>query len=124
MVESRSTPAEISSATAAEKSAGKRAGDVMSSAVEARSLIEDIIGPVSIGTKLKTVLPFVANATGLTPRRIRGLWSGEARAILHEEISALRRAREEAIHARNLETRARLAHRCATVAVDLEGPDF
>lgn len=117
MAESRATVAE-------KKSAARRAGDVMSSAVEARSLIEEIIGPVTIGTKLKTVLPFVAHATGLTPRRVRGLWSGEAKAILHEEINALRLAREEAVHARNLATRDRLAMRRAATSNGVEAADF
>lgn len=114
MAESRAT-------VAAEKAAPRKAGDVMSSAVEARSLIEDIVGPVTIGTRLKTVLPKVASATGLTPRRIRGLWSGEAKAILHDEMNALRRAREEAIHARNVQTLALLARRRADVAGEPEG---
>lgn len=114
MAESRATDA-------AKKSAGRNAGDVMSSAIEARSLIEEIVGPVTIGTRLKTVLPKVASATGLTPRRIRGLWSGEAKAILHDEMNALRRAREEAIHARNVQTLALLARRRAAVAGEPEG---
>lgn len=92
----------------------------MSSAVEARSLIEAIVGPVTIGTKLKTVLPYVAELAGLTPRRVRGLWSGEAKAILAEEMDALRRARDEAVYAReqavyerNMATLALLARRVA-----------
>lgn len=114
MAESRAT-------VAAKKSAGRNAGDVMSSAIEAHRLIEEIVGPVTIGTKLKTVLPKVAAATGLTPRRIRGLWSGEAKAILSEEMDALRRARHEAIHERNVQTLALLARRRAAASGEPEG---
>ncbi|MFG1317570.1 hypothetical protein [Xanthobacter autotrophicus] len=106
------------------KYAGNREYYVMSSAVETRKLIEEIIGLLTLGTKLKTVLPFDAHATGLTPRRIRGLWSGEAKAILHEEISALQRAREEAVHARNLATRDRLALRRAAAPPGVEAADL
>ena len=93
----------------------------MSSAAEARHLIEDIIGPVPIGTKLKAVLPFVADMTGLTERRIRGLWNMEAKALRAEELIALRRAQEDAIHERNLQTRHRLA--CRSSALAMEGED-
>ncbi|MFG1454553.1 hypothetical protein V5F44_20220 [Xanthobacter sp. V2C-8] len=75
-------------------------------------------------TKLKSVLPFVAAMTGLTPRRIRGLWNQEARAVLADELDALRRAKEEAIHARNVATRNLLARRGATAAAELEALDF
>lgn len=110
----------------------------MSSAVEARSLIEQIVGPVTIGTKLKTVLPYVAEIAGLTPRRVRGLWSGDAKAILSKEMDALRRARDEAtyareqasqsreqsIYARNMETLALLARRRAGLAGEMEKGGF
>jgi len=106
------------------KDAGNLEDNVMSSVVEALNFIEEIIGAVTIGTKLKTVLPFDAHATDLTPRRIRGLWSGEAKAILHEEISALQRAREESVHARNLATRDRLALRRAAAPPGVEAADL
>lgn len=101
----------------------------MSSVAEARSLIIQIAGPISLGERVKTVLAFVAERAGLPERRIRGIWHREAKAVLADELEALKRAaelrhREEAIHARNLETRARLACRGAAAAGRVEGPDF
>lgn len=106
-----------------EKSTARKVGDQMSSAVEARDLIEEIVGPVKLGTRLKTVLPWVAELTGLTPRRIRGIWNMEAKAVLGDELNALRRAKEEAIHARNLATLSLLARRGAAAAMGSEDVD-
>lgn len=106
------------------KYAGNIEAYIMSSDVEVLNFIEEIIGAVAIWTKLKTVLPFDAHAAGLTLRRIRGLWSGEAKAILHEEISALQRAREESVHARNLATSDRLALRRAAAPPGVEAADL
>lgn len=64
----------------------------MSAAAEARFLIQEIAGPQSVGGKIKSALDRVHRLTGLPYRRVRGLWSGEARAILSEEMDALRRA--------------------------------
>lgn len=96
----------------------------MSSAAEARNLIVDIAGPQPLGARVKSVLARVAKATGIPERRIRGIWHREAKAVLADEINALRRAKEEAIHARNLATRNRLACRRAGPAVEGEDLDF
>lgn len=96
----------------------------MSSAVEARNLIVEIAGPVRLGDRVKPILGKVAALSGLPERRIRGIWHREARAILAEEIKALQRAKEEAIHARNVETRARLEMRRAALAGDVEAEGF
>lgn len=108
--------------TGAGKSPAYRPGEkVMSSLAEARHLIIEIAGPISLGERVKTVLSKVAERSGLPERRIRGIWHREAKALLADELSALQRAaelrkREEAIHARNLETRDRLARRGAFLA--------
>lgn len=101
----------------------------MSSLAEARNLIVEIAGPVSLGERVKTVLANVAVRSGLPERRVRGIWHREAKAVLAEELSALQRAaalrkREEAIHARNVETRARLEAHSAASSLDVEGTDF
>lgn len=99
----------------------------MSSLAQARHLIVEIAGPISLGERVKTVLACVAERSGLPERRIRGIWHGEAKAVLADEMSALQRAaalrlREDEIHERNMATRARLARRCADLAHDLEDP--
>jgi len=101
----------------------------MSSAADARDLIIEIAGPVSLGARVKTVLARVAEQTGLPERRIRGIWHREAKAVLAAEMIALKRAadlrkRQEAVHALNLETRARLARGRPAAADVLEGGDF
>lgn len=101
----------------------------MSSLAEARNLIVEIAGPISLGERVKTVLANVAARSGLPERRVRGIWHREAKTVLADELSALQcaaalRKREEAIHARNLETRARLEARRAAPPVDVEGADF
>lgn len=118
------------SPTGAGKSPAYRSGEkVMSSLAEARNLIVEIAGPISLGERVKTVLANVAVRSGLPERRVRGIWHREAKAVLAEELSALQRAaalrkREEAIHARNVETRARLEARSAASSLDVEGADF
>jgi hypothetical protein len=64
----------------------------MSAAVEARDLIASIAGPAAIGSKVKEAFWRVAMQTGLSQRRVRGIWNNEARAIRAEELDALRRA--------------------------------
>lgn len=102
---------------------------MMSSLAEARNLIIDIAGPISLGERVKTVLSLVAERSGLSERRVRGIWHREAKAVLADELSALQRAaalrkREEAIHAHNLETRDRLARRSAAIAGGVEDENF
>ncbi|MDQ0505975.1 hypothetical protein [Xanthobacter agilis] len=92
----------------------------MSSAVEARNMIIEIAGPQPLGVRVKSVLAFVAEVSGISERRIRGIWHREAKTILADEINALKRAREEAVHERNIQTRAFLAARRADPAVGRE----
>lgn len=66
----------------------------MSSACEAHQLIAQIAGAQALGSPIKTALGIVARRTGLTERRVRGIWHREARAIRAEELDALRRAAE------------------------------
>jgi hypothetical protein len=70
----------------------------MNAACEARVLIREIAGQAPIGTPIKSALARVARVTGLGERRIRGLWNQEARAILDDEMQALRRAARKATH--------------------------
>jgi len=63
----------------------------MNAAAEARDLIAEIAGPLQIGSKVKTAIGIVARRTGLTERRVRGLWNRE-RAVRADELEALRRA--------------------------------
>lgn len=110
------------SPSGAGKSPAYRTGEkVMSSLAEARHLIIEIAGPISLGERVKTVLSKVAERSGLPERRIRGIWHREAKAVLADELSALQRAaalrkREDQIHERNMETRDRLARRRAFLA--------
>jgi len=98
----------------------------MNAAVEARSLIEEIAGPQVVGGKIKAALDRVARKTGLSHRRVRGLWNGEARAILAGEMDALRRVarkREEAAARDELsELRARMSRLETILAASL--PDM
>lgn len=72
---------------------------VMSAAVEARQLVASIAGPSAIGGKIKEALFRVALQTGLSERRVRGIWNRESRAIRAEEMDALRRAARGRAHA-------------------------
>ncbi|WP_371346494.1 hypothetical protein [Ancylobacter sp. IITR112] len=85
----------------------------MSSACEAHDLIGQIAGAQALGSPIKTALSIVARRTGLTERRVRGIWHREARAIRAEELDALRRAAEAQkkaeFDAEISELRARLA---------------
>ncbi len=100
----------------------------MSAIYEARSLIIDIAGPVPLGAKVKTILARVADASGLSERRIRGIWNEEARAVLADELEALRQAkaaeelrrREDSVHAINEGTWARLERTQTLIAARRE----
>lgn len=85
----------------------------MSPVCEAHSLIAEIVGPMEMGGRIKTALGIVARRTGLSERRIRGLWHKEARSIRADELDALRRAaraeRKAEIDVEIAELRARLA---------------
>lgn len=84
----------------------------MSAVVEARRHVAGLMRP---GERLQQALPRIASRIGVTARRARALWSGEA-VIKAEELDALRteraRVAEHAIrtetmnHARTLEEQA------------------
>lgn len=118
---------EKSNANAAFSSASKSQVLEMGAAVEARSLIEEIAGPQALGGKIKSALDRVARRTGLSNRRVRGLWAGEAKAIRSEEMDALRRVAKK-VHTNELnDFAARLAAveaRLATLDADFHGPSL
>lgn len=60
-----------------------------------RALIMEIAGPLPMGSRVKTALGRVAAATGLSERRVRAFWNGEARTVLAAEMDSLRRAAAE-----------------------------
>lgn len=64
----------------------------MTSVAEARSLFIDIAGPVSGSAWVSRAIEAVAVKTGLSRRRLRGIWAREARRIEAEEMDALRAA--------------------------------
>jgi hypothetical protein len=75
----------------------------MSAAVEARDLIASIAGPAAIGSKVKEAFWRVAMQTGLSQRRVRGIWNREAKAIRAEELDALRRAAPGRVRVNDIE---------------------
>ena len=85
-----------------------------------RDLVEQIIGPMRPGEKLKGAFGKVARATGLSPRRVRSIWNNEITDLRGREVDALRAAaaRREGTH--DLETIAAdfeaLAERVAALA--------
>lgn len=91
---------------------------VMHAATEAQSLIRELAGPLALGDRVKAALARVARLTGLSERRVRGLYHREARAIRAEELDTLRREARR----RREEEAARADFRDATavyrVAVD------
>lgn len=99
----------------------------MNAATEARSLIEGIAGPQALGSKIKAALGQIARDTGLTPRRVRGLWNGEARAILSDEMEALRRVANRKASTNEFDAfAARLAAveaRLTAIDPEFHGPD-
>lgn len=62
---------------------------------EARRLLIEIAGRITLEDSVKTVLGRVARALGLGDRRVRAIWNREARAIRSEEMDALRAAAAE-----------------------------
>ena len=64
----------------------------MSSAAKALEFVEEIAGPQPLGAKLKKAFGDVADATGLTARRIRAIWNREAKLIDADELATLERA--------------------------------
>ena len=64
----------------------------MSAAVEAKSLLKDIAGPLSLGETLKVVFPRIARKCGLSERRVKSIWHMQARAIRADELAAIKAA--------------------------------
>lgn len=82
---------------------------MMAVRAEARELVELIAGPMRLGENVKAALARVARSTGLSDRRVRGIWNGEARRI---EAPEMDRLRQVALDARTREecSRAYRAH--------------
>lgn len=96
----------------------------MSSAVEARGYLADLIDP---RIPLKSAIPGLASRLGLSARRVRALWNGEARRIDADEIKALRSAalQNEVVHARKQVARLQaMAARLEAVDADFHAPDI
>lgn len=102
---------------------------LMTAAAEAHQLVAEIAGPLELGGRIKTALAIVARKTGLTERRVRGIWHREARVIRADELDALRRAaraQEKAEHDAEMAELwayvARLEERLAVADADFTGP--
>lgn len=67
----------------------------MNAATEAQHLIADIAGPQELGARIKSALGYVAELTGISERRVRGMWNGE-RLVTGDDLRALRRAAKTA----------------------------
>ena len=81
----------------------------MNAAVKAKALVIDIAGLAEMGRNLKSDFARVAEISGLSERRVRGIWNNEARKVSGDELTALERARQEAIDNEIADLRARLA---------------
>lgn len=104
-----------------------RGGAMLTARTEARDLVLQIAGPLRLGENVKGALARVARATGLTDRRVRGIWHSEARSITAVEMDRLRHAARDA---RALE-QARDEHRtvlaqiaACDAALGLPAPDL
>lgn len=62
----------------------------MSSAIEARELFIEIAGPMHGSAWVKQAVEKVSRATGLSHRRLRGIWGNEVKRLTAEELDALR----------------------------------
>jgi hypothetical protein len=81
----------------------------MNAALRAKTLVVEIAGWREMGRNLKSDFARVAEASGLSERRIRGIWNDEARKVSGDELADLERARQEAINNEIRMLRARLA---------------
>jgi hypothetical protein len=81
------------------KNAGKspaNAGDAMNADVaDYRELLIEIAGPVRLGENVKSALASIAMKSGLSERRIRGIWHREVKDLRAKELAKLRRAARE-----------------------------
>ena len=64
----------------------------MSASVEASNLMRAIAEPAPAGVHIEALIRNVARKVGLSFRRAKAIWYGEARLILAEEMDALRAA--------------------------------
>jgi hypothetical protein len=90
---------------------------------EARGHVATLIGLQPPGARLKSAFPRVARALGMTERRVKAIWHGEARLIRADEMDLLRAA--VAINAKKKATDDTLAHaaRLDAAAQALEAVD-
>lgn len=100
---------------------------VMNAGAEAHALVCEIASPLGLGDKIKCALARVARHTGLSERRVRGLYHREARAIRAEELDALRREakRRRAEESARAEYRDAISvYRAALYGLAQNDPDF
>lgn len=93
---------------------------------EARGHVAAIIGPQPPGSRLKSLLPRVASRLGMSERRVRAIWHGEARAIRSDEMDVLRAAAAGQAHKKASNATLTYATRLDDDAAALEArdPDF
>ena len=96
-----------------------RSGDSsMSVELEASTLLRNLAEPVSAGESIKALINRAARKAGMTTSRARKCWYGEAKAILAQEMDALRGAaakrQEEREHGARTEFRE-LSERIARI---------
>lgn len=97
----------------------------MSSAAEARSYLDDLVAIER--APLKLAFPRIARMVGLSTRRVRALWLGEARRIEADEIKALRAAaaKKQVSDASNYAARLEaMAARLAATDADFHAPEI
>ena len=90
----------------------------MSVELEASSILRGLAEPVSAGESIKALINRAARKAGMTTSRTRKIWYGEAKAILAQEMDALRKAaakrQEEREHGARTEFRE-LSERIARI---------
>lgn len=114
-----------SNETAAKQAASTAKDFRMTSVAEARSLFIDIAGPVGGSAWVTRAIEHVAARTGLSRRRLRGIWAKEAKRIEAEEMDALRaaaRKQQEAALQHDISIQA-FADRLAAVEARLASVD-
>lgn len=67
-----------------------KARNKMDTCIEARDLVAEIGRSHAKAFSVKEVLHVAARLTGISPRRVRAFWHGEARSVRADELDALR----------------------------------
>lgn len=95
----------------------------MSSAAEARDLFVEIAGPMQGSAWVTQAINKVARVTGLSHRRLRGIWGKEAKRLTAEELDALRGAAKKREAERDAIAFEAIANRLALVEARLASLD-